>query len=116
MRVRIPRMASRKKNPSKARRYSVKEKEEILRYVDSVNSKQGRGGQTAAVKKYGISALTISTWLRGGGASSFKIGKTSSNGAGGVIAKLAAVHAEIQAKEKELASLRSQFEKLKSSI
>jgi hypothetical protein len=115
MRVRIPRMASRKKNPSKAKRYSVKEKEEILRYVDSVNSKQGRGGQTAAVKKYGISALTISTWLRGGGAS-FKAGKVSSNGTGGVIAKLAAVHAEIVAKEKELVTLRSQFEKLKSSI
>jgi hypothetical protein len=79
-----------------------------------VNSKQGRGGQTAAVKKYGISALTISTWLRGG--TSFKAGKVSSNGTGGVIAKLAAVHAEIVAKEKELVTLRSQFEKLKSSI
>jgi hypothetical protein len=108
-------MASRKKNPSKARRYSLKEKEEILRYVETVNSKQGRGGQTAAVKKYGISALTISTWLRGNGVVSVT-GKASSNGTGGVIAKLGAVHAEIVAKEKELAALKSQFEKLKASI
>ena len=115
MRVRFSRMASRKKNPSKARRYSVKEKEEILRYVESVNSKQGRGGQTAAVKKYGISALTISTWLRGNGVVPVS-GRVSSNGTGGVIAKLGAVHAEIVAKEKELAALKAQFDKLKSSI
>ena len=115
LRVRLLSMASRKKNPSKARRYSVKEKEEILRYVESVNSKQGRGGQTAAVKKYGISALTISTWLRGNGMV-MKVGKASNNGTGGVIAKLGSVHAEILAKEKELSALRAQFEKLKASI
>ncbi len=108
-------MASRKKNPSKARRYSVKEKEEILRYVESVNSKQGRGGQTAAVKKYGISALTISTWLRNQG-TSLPNGRASSNGTGGVIAKLGNLYAEIVSKEKELSSLRAQFDKLKSSI
>lgn len=108
-------MASRKKNPSKARRYSVKEKEEILRYVESVNSKQGRGGQTAAVKKYGISALTISTWLRNQG-TSVPTGRASSNGTGGVIAKLGNLYAEIVSKEKELSSLRAQFDKLKSSI
>ena len=108
-------MASRKKNSSKARRYTVKEKEDILRYVEGVNSKQGRGGQTAAVKKFGISALTISTWMRSHANGSGGL-KTSAKGVGGVLAKLGALHAEIAAKEKQLAAMQAEFAKLKSSI
>jgi len=108
-------MASRKKNVSKARRYTVKEKEEILRFVETVNAKQGRGGQTSAVKKYGISALTISSWLRKQDSLPIR-GKASTNGTGGVIAKLAVLHAEITAKEKQLNALKAEFDRLKASI
>ncbi|WP_035603653.1 hypothetical protein [Haloferula sp. BvORR071] len=109
-------MASRKKNSPKARRYTLKEKEDILRYVESVNAKQGRGGQTAAVKKYGISALTISTWLRGNGNGAVAHLNGNTKGVGGVIAKLAALHSEIIAKEKQLAAMQAEFAKLKASI
>ena len=115
MRVRILPMASRKKNSSKARRYTVKEKEDILRYVESVNAKQGRGGQTAAVKKYGISALTISTWMRNP-VNGAVVAKGSGKGIGGVLAKLAALHSEIATKEKQLAAMQAEFAKLKNSI
>lgn len=116
MRVRHPAMASRKKNSSKARRYSVKEKEDILRYVESVNAKQGRGGQTAAVKKYGISALTISTWMRNHSNGAVSIKGSAKGGIGGTLAKLSALHAEIAAKEKQLAAMQAEFAKLKASI
>ena len=52
-----------KKQSTKGKRYSEEQKAEILAWVDS----QGRGGQTAAVKKFGVSALTISSWRKAGG-------------------------------------------------
>lgn len=56
--------AKKQANNSRGKRYSDAEKAEILAFVDS----QGRGGQSAAAKKYGISALTISKWRQTGGA------------------------------------------------
>ena len=53
-------------NAAKGRRYSIKEKQEILDFVDQVNAEKGRGGQSAASKKFTISPLTISAWIRSG--------------------------------------------------
>jgi hypothetical protein len=110
-------MASRKKaTAARARRYTLPEREKILKYVEDVNAQKGRGGQTAAVQKFGVSALTITSWMRKRpeGAGGEFTGST--NGTGGTLAKLAAVHAAIVAKEKEIASLQAQFNKLKASI
>ncbi len=110
-------MASRKKaTATRARRYTLPEREKILKYVEEVNAQKGRGGQTAAVQKYGVSALTITSWMRKRPASSLAEDSASSNGTGGTLAKLAAIHAGIVAKEKEIAALRAQFDKLKASI
>lgn len=111
-------MASRKKETAaRARRYTLPEREKILKYVEDVNSQKGRGGQTAAVQKFGVSALTITSWMRkhptasrGGDRS------TSSSGTGSVLTKLTALHSEIVAKQKEISSLQAQFDKLKASI
>ncbi len=54
-----------KKSAVKGKRYTDQEKAEILAFVEA----QGRGGQTAAVKKFGVSALTISTWRKKAGVS-----------------------------------------------
>jgi|SRR5687768_10666940 len=110
-------MASRKKaTAARARRYSLPEREKILKYIEDVNSKKGRGGQTAAVQKFGVSALTIASWLRKRPATPNGEYSSLSNGTGGTLSKLAALHAAIVAKEKEIASLQAQFDKLKSSI
>jgi len=53
-----------KKNASKGKRYSEEEKAEILKFINEVNSDKGRGGQSAASKKYGISQLTLSSWMK----------------------------------------------------
>ncbi|MBN8459574.1 MAG: hypothetical protein J0M04_17225 [Verrucomicrobia bacterium] len=53
-----------KKAASKGKRYTDTEKQAIVSYVNDFNAKNGRGGQAAAVKKYGVSALTITGWLK----------------------------------------------------
>lgn len=108
-------------NAAKGRRYSEKEKAEILAYVDKVNGEKGRGGQSAAAKKYKISQLTISSWIKGSGAVG---GKGGANGAlGSKLAKLSTLanqidkaEKELEKAEKELSKLRSQFESLKGSL
>lgn len=52
-----------KKAASKGKRYSEQEKAEILRFVEE----QGRGGASAAAKKFGVSPLTISSWRKQAG-------------------------------------------------
>ncbi len=109
-------MATRKKGKSsKGRRYSAEEKAAIIEHVEKVNASKGRGGQTAASKKFGISMLTISTWMK-------KSPATAGRGAGkqkkvnGALAKLATLHSQIEAKEKEIVKLRQQFDVLKRSL
>ena len=65
-------MAS-KKAASKGKRYTDQEKAQILAFMDA----QGRGGQSAAAKKYGVSPLTIANWRKSGGAD---IGKPDTKG------------------------------------
>jgi transposase-like protein len=45
---------------SKGKRYSEQEKAEILAFADA----QGRGGASAAAKKFKVSPLTISNWRK----------------------------------------------------
>ena len=48
-------------------RYTDKEKAEIVKFVRNYDRENKRGGQSAAVKKFGVSALTISNWLKKAG-------------------------------------------------
>ena len=105
-------------NAAKGKRYTEKEKSEILAYVDKVNAEKGRGGQSAASKKFKISQLTISSWLRGG-AGSGTVRVTTSSKAGGLagkVAKLTSLAAQIDRSEKELEKLKAQFKTLKASL
>jgi hypothetical protein len=52
---------------NKGKRYSAKEREEILAFVTSVNEAKGRGGQSAAAAKYQVSPLTIGNWFKKSG-------------------------------------------------
>jgi hypothetical protein len=54
-----------KKATKKGKRYSDSEKAEILNFV----AQQGRGGATAAAKKFGISPLTLTNWKKALGGS-----------------------------------------------
>ena len=58
---------SAKTRKKKGRRYSDDEKREVLAFVNEVNLERGRGGITAASKKFNITPLTISNWRKKGG-------------------------------------------------
>jgi transposase-like protein len=64
-----PKKAPRKKTAAKKKavRYSDLDKAEIVQYVQDYNQKNGRGGQAAASKKYGVSALSIANWSKKAG-------------------------------------------------
>lgn len=102
-------------NAAKGKRYTDKEKAEILGFVEKVNAEKGRGGQSAASAKFKISQLTISSWLKSsGGGSSSKI--STKGGLGSKLAKLSSLAGQIDKAEKELEKLKSQFEALKKSL
>jgi hypothetical protein len=106
-------------NAAKGRRYSTKEKADIIAYVDKVNADKGRGGQSAASKKYKISPLTISSWIRSGVSSGVSLSGGGASVAGPIgkkLSKLQALHDQIARSEKELAKLKTQFNALKSAL
>lgn len=131
-------MAS-KKNPSKGKRYSAKQKQQVIDFVNQVNATKGRGGQAAASKKFGITPLTISAWLKKAGATT-KVAAAVSRKAqapsssprkqrtvaakpsasaskrGKVLAELASVDQDIARHRKELEALEARFQKLKDQL
>ena len=118
---------AKKKSGSRGKRYTPAEKKKIIDFVNEVNASKGRGGQSAASKKFGISPLTIASWLKAGGAAPKKkrgrrpgrpAGVKAS--AGGSLEKklkqLQSLAKKIDAAESQLNSLRKQFDSLKGSL
>lgn len=58
--------ATSKKSTTKGKRYTDAQKQEVVAFAQKVNAENGRGGQAAAARKYGISVLTVSGWLKAG--------------------------------------------------
>ena len=48
-------------------RYSPEKKQEVVDFVSSYNATNGRGGQNQAAKKFDLSVLTVSAWLKASG-------------------------------------------------
>jgi transposase-like protein len=124
-----------KKSGKRGKRYSASQKQTVVDFVNEVNASKGRGGQSAASKKFGISPLTISSWLKSAAAPSTpKVGKTkvaktkvargrkpaaAAKSGGSLEKKLDAMKslaAKIDATETELKSLQAEFDSLKASI
>ena len=57
-----------KKTSTKGIRYTDAQKKEVIDFATSYNATNGRGGQSKAAEKYGISQLTVATWLKASGA------------------------------------------------
>ncbi len=96
----------------KAKRYSAQEKQEILDFIAA----QGRGGQSAAVKKYKVTAATISTWKK----KNITPVSTSSPGSNSkerrALDELNQLLSEIETTEKKLAALQKQYQKAKGKL
>ena len=100
---------------AKGKRYSQKEKAQVLAFVDKTNAARGRGGITAASKKFGVTPLTISNWIKAvGGLTS---PRTRSNpDFSGNLRRLADLHEAITKKEAELTKLQREYNALKKKL
>jgi len=50
-----------------AERYEQSRKDEVVAFIEQYNAEHGRGGQSAASKKFGINPITIKSWLEKAG-------------------------------------------------
>lgn len=104
-----------KKDIVRGKRYTADEKSKIIAFVESHNAANGRGGQSAAAKKFGVSQLTVSGWLKGAGVS----GRGKSSGKGSMQNKLSTMSTlsqDIERLDKELTAKRAKFEAIKASL
>jgi transposase-like protein len=113
-------MAS-KRASTKGKRYIAEEKQQVVEFVNNHNAANGRGGVTAAVKKFGASQLSIAAWVKAGTASgkpakSGRAGSILSGKRSSVLAELSKLDGVIAAKRKELNALEARFQKLKASL
>ena len=101
------------KAKKKAKRYTEAEKKEILNFITS----EGRGGQTKAVAKFGVTAATIASWKRKIGGSPVAV---SAKGGGSkelrAVEELASLLKEIATAEAQLEKLRKAYQKAKSKL
>jgi transposase-like protein len=98
----------------KAKRYSDAKKKEILDFVES----QGRGGQSAAVKKFKVSPITINAWKRKAAGDQVGNGLVSKGSSKELkaVQELASILTEMEATEAQLANLKKRYQKLKSNL
>lgn len=108
---------SKKKDIVRGKRYTAEEKEKVVTFVQDYNAENGRGGQSSAAAKFGISQLTISNWLKNAGVSAkMPKGLGAKGSMQNKLATMLALGQEIAQLERDLNSKRSKFEALKASL
>ena len=103
----------------RGKRYTLQEKAEVLDFVDRYNAEHGRGGQTAATKKFQLSPLSISSWRK----QAFRTGSLSNHRSisstlpiGRALAQMQELHERILEQEKAIQRLKAKFDALKGSL
>ncbi|HEX7260201.1 MAG TPA: hypothetical protein VF258_00140 [Luteolibacter sp.] len=125
-------MSSVTKAKKTRKRYSNEEKNEIIQFVATHDAQNGRGGKSAAVKKYAISPISLAAWIKASGnsasAGTKPAGKVASKAAKAIKAsvskgtlsdklkELTGLAGQIDAAEARLAKLRDKFQALKASL
>jgi transposase-like protein len=106
-------------------RYSAAQKQEVIDFVNSYNASNGRGGQSEAARKFNISILTVSAWLKKSGNKVAKGGKAIAAGKASAkvssalsskVASLIEMSDRVRKAEIELDKLRAGYESLKAAI
>lgn len=101
-----------------AKRYTEEQRTEILAFIEKFNAENGRGGQSAAVKKYKVTPLTLSAWSKKNGKKPKKAGKTVKKfrNPAKLIDRLKVVSSEIVKAEKSLEKLQAEAKELRKEI
>jgi transposase-like protein len=106
-------------------RYSPAQKQEVIDFVSAYNASNGRGGQSEAARKFNISILTVSAWLKKSGnkvakgGKAIAAGKSSAKVSSALTAKVASLiemSDRVRKAEIELEKLRAGYESLKAAI
>ena len=93
-------------------RYSAEHKQEVVDFVNSFNEANGRGGQSQAAKKYDLSVLTVSAWLKALGGKKKGSKAVSGKAAKPAKAAKAAKPAKADSTNRELEALKAAIRKL----
>jgi len=102
------------KASARGTRYSTKEKSNILLFVDKFNAKNGRGGAAEAARKFNITQLTISKWMKETGSPTPK--RKSTVDFDKTVTKLTKIHAEMASLQTKLDDLRKEYVELKAAL
>lgn len=114
----------------KGKRYAAQERANIINFINQHDSINGRGGKSAAAKKFGVTPLTLGNWMRSAGGLKGKIAKgkgflstrektSSKNGSHDIsvkITEMISLAGQIDKAEADLAKLRARFQNLKSGL
>lgn len=110
-----------------AKRYDQKTKDEVVSFIQAFNEENGRGGQSAAAKKWKLNPITVKAWLekagvpspgksakkkRGGG----KIVSTKSIKSNGSTKNAEDVLQRLLEIQKEMGSLQKEYDSLKAKL
>jgi transposase-like protein len=100
------------------KRYTEEEKSEIFAFIEKFNAENGRGGQTAAVKKFKVTPMTLSAWNKKSGKTSAKSKKAAKKmrNPSKLWDRLNTVKAEIAKLEKSLSKLNAESKELRKEI
>lgn len=114
------------------RGYSAEFKREVIDFVKAHDAAKGRGGQSQAAKKYKLSILTVSSWLKKAGVKVGKGRKVAAKAAvvavakaapskdgsklSGQVASLLDLGGQIRRTEGELQKLRERYDSLSAAI
>jgi transposase-like protein len=110
-------------------RYTAELKQEVVDFVVAYNSANGRGGQSQAAKKFNLSVITVSTWLKKGGAKAkvAKVSKVSKvvakkgsvaapAGLAAKVASLVEINEQVRQAETQLEKLYTKHDSIMASI
>ncbi|MEY4569487.1 MAG: hypothetical protein RLZZ398_926 [Verrucomicrobiota bacterium] len=127
-----PKVAKAPKTAAKVgTRYTAEEKQEVVDFVANYNAENGRGGQSKAAAKFGVSPITVMAWLKAAGVNKSsakalktdtapakveKGTKTASVGSDAKLVTLLALIKEIATAEAALAQLNGKFRSLQASL
>ena len=102
-------------------RYDQKKKDEVVAFILDYNQKNGRGGQSAAAKKFKITPITISNWLKKAGVKGKKKKKVakrksaprsprrSSGSKSSILGRMMKIQTQIESLQEEYESLKNQL-------
>jgi transposase-like protein len=106
------------KSTKRGVRYSSELKAEVVNFVKAHNARKGRGGQSAAARKFGVTILTVSAWLKGSASGKQAKGKAAAASAGlrSGISALLKIGSQLSKLEAKASKLRAKQQALIAAL